>query len=941
MEFGSEFIYCGPDAQEEELPQDSNGEIPDVFEERSDDGQTCMIEMLDTAGTEQFTAMRDLYMKNGQAFIILYSIIARSTFNDVADMRELILRIKDTDFIPMILIGNKCDLEDMRVVDKEEGMDLAQSWGCPFMEISAKTGVNVVEAMETLLRHTPRKGIEYKLVVLGDGGVGKSSFCVRFMQGIFVEKYDPTIEDSYRKMIQVTGLPVDSSSSSSKKGKSKKNAAVRKSLSSPGSASGGWFGRVINRFRSSTSLSPVTTSTTTTTTTTTSTTTSSSSSSSSRQQGTMVSKYTTNIISVSLGMLAESSNLMTGDPVLCQKCGACLSAMSNLTKSPENSSYKWVCDFCGTTNKDIMLEDEEIPKTEITEYMLTPPPSLNGPVDESFVVFCIDVSGSMCVTVEIPALQGEWKKLRTKRDQHVLNPEGAEQRLPNEKSGTQYMSRLQCMIAAVSEHILQLVVRHPERRVVLLAFSNELVFYGDCISDAPRTIAGDALSEEAAIRRVANEISLDKIRPVKQSSAALNAKLAEITEDGATALGPAMLLASCLAGRSPNSEVILCTDGLSNVGLGALDEPDKLEEATEFYRTLGNYAKEHKSTINIMALQGTDCALSSLAVCATETAGSVNVLHPLEWVAEVQRIAQNPTIATNVHARMLLPPILESAQGGEKCESCCTRSGANFVCHNIGNATSDTDITFETKIVPSAQAPAGGMATFQFQTTYVKLDGTQCMRVVTSRRKVTDQRAVAEEACDVAVVALNAIHAAAQLALDRNLEGARASLSSAKRMLQRAATTPTQREELSALTLEAQSLDRLFRSCLRDESLLQSDSTAKVKRKKGKEGKEGKAGKEGKEKGKKKERTERRRTKRADTRGPEPRPVVKDESLLQSDSTAKVKRKKGKEEGKEEKEKGKKKERTERRRTKRADTRGPEPRPVVQELLRRRVFAPL
>jgi hypothetical protein len=120
------------------------------------------------------------------------------------------------------------------------------------------------------------------------------------------------------------------------------------------------------------------------------------------------------------------------------------------------------------------------------------------------------------------------------------------------------------------------------------------------------------------------------------------------------------------------------------------------------------------------------------------------------------------------------------------------------------------------------------------------------MRVVTSRRKVTDQRAIAEEACDVAIIALNSIHAAAQLALDRNLEGARgmhingvyvggafillslALLASAKRMLQRAATTPTQREELSALTMEAQSLDHLFRNCLCDESLLQADATAKV-----------------------------------------------------------------------------------------------------------------
>ncbi|GIY49080.1 ras-related protein Rap-1b [Caerostris extrusa] len=80
------------------------------------DGQQCMLEILDTAGTEQFTAMRDLYMKNGQGFVLVYSITAQSTFNDLQDLREQILRVKDTDDVPMILVGNKCDLEDERVV---------------------------------------------------------------------------------------------------------------------------------------------------------------------------------------------------------------------------------------------------------------------------------------------------------------------------------------------------------------------------------------------------------------------------------------------------------------------------------------------------------------------------------------------------------------------------------------------------------------------------------------------------------------------------------------------------------------------------------------------------------------------------------------------------------------------------------------------------------
>ncbi|KAF3861135.1 hypothetical protein F7725_001390 [Dissostichus mawsoni] len=110
------------------------------------DGQQCMLEILDTAGTEQFTAMRDLYMKNGQGFALVYSITAQSTFNDLQDLREQILRVKDTEDVPMILVGNKCDLEDERVVGKEQGQNLARQWSnCAFLETSAKSKINVNE----------------------------------------------------------------------------------------------------------------------------------------------------------------------------------------------------------------------------------------------------------------------------------------------------------------------------------------------------------------------------------------------------------------------------------------------------------------------------------------------------------------------------------------------------------------------------------------------------------------------------------------------------------------------------------------------------------------------------------------------------------------------------------------------------------------------------
>ncbi|KNC97789.1 hypothetical protein SpCBS45565_g01171 [Spizellomyces sp. 'palustris'] len=121
------------------------------------DGQQCMLEILDTAGTEQFTAMRDLYMKNGQGFILVYSITSQATFSDLVELREQILRVKDTEKVPMVLVGNKCDLEDDRVVSRDQGSSLASQWGgCTFLETSARKKINVDEVFFDLVRQINR-----------------------------------------------------------------------------------------------------------------------------------------------------------------------------------------------------------------------------------------------------------------------------------------------------------------------------------------------------------------------------------------------------------------------------------------------------------------------------------------------------------------------------------------------------------------------------------------------------------------------------------------------------------------------------------------------------------------------------------------------------------------------------------------------------------------
>ncbi|ELR23036.1 Ras GTPase, putative [Acanthamoeba castellanii str. Neff] len=120
------------------------------------DGQVTLLDILDTAGQEEFSAMRDQYMLNGEGFLVVYSIIVRQTFNEVVSYRQHIQRIKDGDDAPIVIVGNKCDLEEKREVAVSEGRDLATSYGVPFFETSALTSTNIEEAFFALVRAVRR-----------------------------------------------------------------------------------------------------------------------------------------------------------------------------------------------------------------------------------------------------------------------------------------------------------------------------------------------------------------------------------------------------------------------------------------------------------------------------------------------------------------------------------------------------------------------------------------------------------------------------------------------------------------------------------------------------------------------------------------------------------------------------------------------------------------
>ncbi|GAB5367806.1 hypothetical protein AAMO2058_001263000 [Amorphochlora amoebiformis] len=106
------------------------------------DEETALLDILDTAGQDEFSSMQDQWMRDGKGFLLVYSITDKQSFDKIKELREKILRTKDSEKVPIVIAGNKCDMEEDRVVMKEEARKLAEAWSCPFYETSAKDKIN-------------------------------------------------------------------------------------------------------------------------------------------------------------------------------------------------------------------------------------------------------------------------------------------------------------------------------------------------------------------------------------------------------------------------------------------------------------------------------------------------------------------------------------------------------------------------------------------------------------------------------------------------------------------------------------------------------------------------------------------------------------------------------------------------------------------------------
>ncbi|CAL4903370.1 unnamed protein product [Urochloa decumbens] len=113
------------------------------------DGKTVKLQIWDTAGQERFRTITSSYYRGAHGIIIVYDVTDIESFNNIKQWLSEIDRYA-SDSVCKLLVGNKCDLVDSKVVDTEKAKDFADSLGIPFIETSAKESINVEEAFLTM-----------------------------------------------------------------------------------------------------------------------------------------------------------------------------------------------------------------------------------------------------------------------------------------------------------------------------------------------------------------------------------------------------------------------------------------------------------------------------------------------------------------------------------------------------------------------------------------------------------------------------------------------------------------------------------------------------------------------------------------------------------------------------------------------------------------------
>jgi len=445
------------------------------------------------------------------------------------------------------------------------------------------------------------------------------------------------------------------------------------------------------------------------------------------------------------------------------------------------------CHFCGAPNDGMELwRSSTIPAENINgdcgamdTYLLSAPCSKTSEGEcgvqvqaPPMIIFCIDISASMSTSMKL--------------------------------EGGGSTTRLQCVQAAVAQQLETLQELHAECVAVVITFGAEVCVYTD--GGNRSLVARRAHDNEADLLTKGAEVCLSCSETVGNAGERLRATVAGLRPCGNTALGPALAVGVGMASGHAGSKIVLCTDGMANNGVGAIKDRD---QACPFYGDIARRAAEEGTCISVVTMEGEDCSMENLGVCADLTGGQVEMVDLQALSLKVGAMLANPIVGTGLEVKLIVGSAARFID-----DAAVSKGAACAVTHAVGNVTGKTTLTcglvLSTPCKETQDATLSSVP-MQLQLRYTRPTGEQVLQVLTVSQPVTNTREESEADMNGICVGLHGIHVAARLAQQGAYRAARTQLISTCRLLQRAMRTPLHQEAYLAFVVQAEKLDGFMR----------------------------------------------------------------------------------------------------------------------------------
>ncbi|KAJ3440009.1 hypothetical protein M0812_16055 [Anaeramoeba flamelloides] len=452
----------------------------------------------------------------------------------------------------------------------------------------------------------------------------------------------------------------------------------------------------------------------------------------------------------------------------------------------KQSDHYWVCEYCHHSNVlKNFSKDFDQNQEMIVDYLIEEAKTTNSnQEEETITVFCIDISGSMSISTKVKDGELDLSKFgKQKQTNHnyynysgksrsrsgYRNQRYTRQSQMQEQSNVQeYVTRLQCLQIAVGNQLEELSRTSPNSKVVLVTFNSEVTIQPNSV-DQGIVIGKKQLEDIEKIKEIGTNYNLTQT--IKKSSASLIEKLYSLKENGCTALGPGVLVSIAIASQVPGSKVVLCTDGLSNIGYGKLEDTKSQEVdqkiVSKQYDSISQYGKNSNVIIDLITLENTDCNIEQIGKLSNLTGGTIDIVKPTELSTRFTNIMSNPVVATNVKVELLFHKSLYAYDDDD-------RKVGSRLEKEVGNVTRDLELTFNYGVKENINQKiinlAHGKIPYQIRLNYHKLDGSTWLRTISEHLEVAENVKDALEGLDYELMNQNFMQKAGNFALRGNIE---------------------------------------------------------------------------------------------------------------------------------------------------------------------------